>query len=308
MAYLALRDNDALRTNPPAGDQYLSDGGSNWLWAVFAIFALSFLVFFALTWTARHGEKIFHYLFAIALLAGTIAYFAMASDLGWSLVSQANNVREMGGTRQIFFAKYAFWVASFPAIIIALGLLSGVSWATIVYNVALSWAWILSYLFSAYTHSNYKWGFFAIGQTAHIALLFSTLAQGHSGARRVGYTRDHMALAGWTNFIWLFYPIAFGLSDGSNKIGVTPSFIFFGILDLLLVVVVAYAFIFLSRKWDYNRLNLAFTQYGRVATTAGTFPGKQTPAAVHPGGVVGYGNGNGTHAAAPGTAPVAARV
>jgi bacteriorhodopsin len=43
MAALFLRDNDALRTNPPAGDEYLTDGGSNWLWAVFAIFALSFV-------------------------------------------------------------------------------------------------------------------------------------------------------------------------------------------------------------------------------------------------------------------------
>jgi len=97
-----------------------------------------------LTWTARAGEKIFHYLFAISLLAGTIAYFAMASDLGWSLIEQANNVSTMGATRQIFFAKYAFWVVAFPAIIIALGLLSGVSWATIVYNVFLSWAWQVS--------------------------------------------------------------------------------------------------------------------------------------------------------------------
>jgi len=234
-----------------------------------------------LTWTARAGEKIFHYLFAISLLAGTIAYFAMASDLGWSLIEQANNAGPMGATRQIFFAKYAFWVVSFPAIIIALGLLSGVSWATIVYNVFLSWAWILSYLFSAYTHSKYKWGFFTIGQTAHFALLFSTLAQGHSGARRVGYTRDHMALAGYTNFIWLFYPIAFGLSDGGNRIGVTPSLIFFGILDLLLVPVLAYAFIFLARKWDYNRLNLAFTQHGRVAHANGTFPDKRTGAGVN---------------------------
>ena len=112
--------------------------------------------------------------------------------------------------------------------------------------------------------------------------MFSTLAQGHSGARRVGYSRHHIGLAGWTNFIWIFYPIAFGLSDGGNRIGVTPSFVFFGILDLLLVPVLAYAFIFLSRKWDYNRLNLAFTQYGRVATPGGTFPDKRTAAHVDP--------------------------
>ena len=65
----------------------------------------------------------------------------MASDLGWSLIPQANNVSTMGATRQIFFAKYVYWVVASPAIIMALGLLNGIPWATIVYNVALSWAW-----------------------------------------------------------------------------------------------------------------------------------------------------------------------
>src|SRR3569623_304502 len=60
---------------------------------------------------------------------------------------------------------------------------------------------ILSYLFSAYNRTNYKWGFFAIGTVAYIALAFSTLAQGHRGARRIGYSRDHAGLAGWMNLI-----------------------------------------------------------------------------------------------------------
>ena len=76
----------------------------------------------------------------MGLLVGTIAYFAMASDLGWVLVSQVNQLSK-GLTRQIFFAKYVYWVVSFPTVIIALGLVSGVAWATIFYNVALAWTW-----------------------------------------------------------------------------------------------------------------------------------------------------------------------
>lgn len=273
-----MRDNDALRANPAAGDERLSDGGSDWLWAVFAIFLVTFLVFFVLTWMARAGEKVFHYLFAITLLTGSIAYFAMASDLAWDVVTQVNDVSFNSATRQIFFAKYVYWVVSFPAATIALGLLSGVSWATIIYNVTLAWIWVLSYLFSAYTASNYKWGFFALGTMAYFALAFSTLAQGHSGATRLGYTRDHSGLAGWTNFLWFLYPIAFGVSDGGNVIGVTQGFIFFGILDLLMIPVLAIAFIFLARRWDYNRLNLAFTQYGRVPATNSVFPEKHAAA------------------------------
>lgn len=95
--------------------------------------------------------------------------------------------------------------------------------------------------------------------------------------RRIGYSRDHAGLAGWMNLIWFFYPIAFGLSDGGNRIGITSSFVFFGILDLLLVPLLAFVFILLARRWDYNRLNLAFTQYGRVHSAAGSFPEKRTP-------------------------------
>jgi bacteriorhodopsin len=138
---LFSRGNDALEINPPAGIDRLSVNGSDWLWTVTAIYVVSFLGFFALSFAARQGEKIFHYLFTIALLVGSIAYFAMASDLGYRLVAQVDSSSSLAITRQIFWPKYVNWVVSFPVIITALGLLSGVPWATIVYNIFLSWVW-----------------------------------------------------------------------------------------------------------------------------------------------------------------------
>ena len=144
---------------------------------------------------------------------------------------------------------------------------------------------ILTYLFTAYTTSTYKWGFYAFGTVAYLLLAFSTLFEGRRSlaARDVGPARGHhLGLAAWTNLLWLNYPIAFGISDGGNVIGVTPGFIYFGILDLLLVPVLAVAFLFLARKWDYGRLNIAFTQYGRVRASEGTFPEKTTAPAGGP--------------------------
>lgn len=282
--HLLSRANDALRTNPPAGDNFLNVNGSNWLWAVTAVFTLTFLLVAVHTRFARQHERIFHYLFAIATLVGAIAYFAQASDLGWSLITQADS-RDRGLTRQIFFAKYVFWTVAFPAVIVALGLLSGISWATILYQVFLAWTWVVSFLVSAYTATDYKWGFFAYGLAAQIALHVSTLTTGRRSARRVGVARDYTMLAGWANLLWFMYPIAYGLSDGGNRIGVVGGFIFFGILDLLLVPVMAAAFIVLARNWDYNKLNLAFTQYGRVARSEGTYPEKAHGAPA--GGVAG---------------------
>jgi len=273
-ALIFERSNDALNVNPPAGDQQLSVNGSDWLWAVTAVFLLSWLAMFALVWVARGGERIFHYLFISALAVGTIVYFAQASDLGWTVVSQANNVQN--GARQIFWAKYVLWVVEFPVVIVALGLLSGISWATIFYEVFVSWVWVISYLVGAFTATNYKWGFYAFGTFAWLVLAVHTLRDGSVGAKRLGVTRDHSMLAGWVNLLWLLYPIAWGLSDGGNRIGVTPSFIFYVILDFLLIPVTAWAFITLARRWDYNRLNIAFTQYGRVNHQPGTFPEKQT--------------------------------
>jgi bacteriorhodopsin len=279
MVALIYPRNDALRTHPPTGDQYLTTNGSNWLFAVAALFGFSALALYALKFRARAGERFFHYLFIIAFLTGLIAYYAMASDLAWDPVRQVNQVARSGLIRQIFWAKYVFWIVEFSAIIIALGVLSGISWATIFFNVALSWVWIIGYLVAAYTTSNYKWGFFAFGLLAHVFLLLSTMQTGLKSATRVGIKGDYFALAGYVNFLWLLYPIAWGLSDGGNRIGVVPSFIWFGILDLLLLCGVAYGIVFLSRRWDYNRLNIAFTQYGRVPHHSGTFPEKHTGAA-----------------------------
>jgi len=228
-----------------------------------------------------HGERIFHYIFKVALLVGSIAYFAMASDLGWAVIPQANE-QDRGDSRQIFYAKYVYWVVSFPSAILSLGLISGVSWATIAFNIVLSWIWVVSYLVSAFTMTNYKWGFFAFGTVAFFSLAFVLLTAGRTSAARVGSSGHYTILAGWTCFLWFLYPIAFGLSDGGNRIGVTSGFIFFGILDLLTIPLLAFATIFLSRKWDYGKLNLHFTQYGRV--TQGGHVVEKGPAS---GGVTG---------------------
>ncbi len=239
---------------------------------------------------ARAGERFFHYIFIIANLVGLIAYYAMASDLAWRVVRESNQVSHSGLFRQIFWAKYVFWVVEFPAVILALGILSGVSWATIVFHIVLSWVWIISFLVGAFTATNYKWGFFAFGIMAQIALGVSMLYRGMRSSDRVGSKSHYLGLAGWTNFLWLLYSLAWALSDGGNRIGVTASFIWWGILDIMLLTVVGFAVVVLSSKWDYNRLNIAFTQYGRVPATTGTFPEKEavaTPAGGNVGGPVG---------------------
>jgi len=270
---LVGRGNDALRVHPPQGAHHLTTNGSNWLWAVTALMLLAYLVFFVLSMRPRHGERIFHYVFASALIVGALVYYAQASDLGWRVIGQAHNATRYP-TRQVFYAKYIYWVVAFPAAVIALGLLSTVSWASIAYNVFLTWVWVISYLVSAFTPTRYKWGFFAIGTIAWLVLAFGTFTDGRKASVRSGVGRDFTMLAGWANLLWLNYVIAFAISDGGNKIGITQMFIYFGILDVLFIPVMAIATLVLSRRWDYGRLNLHFTQYGRVRHEGGVFPEK----------------------------------
>ncbi|KIL85577.1 hypothetical protein FAVG1_11071 [Fusarium avenaceum] len=270
--------NDALDVNPQSGDARLSEAGSDWLWAVTAIYLVSFLAYFALSFKPRNNERIFHYLFTIALFIGTIAYFSMASGIAYSVIpTQLNLSRAL--SYQIYFAKYINWVVAFPIVLLALGLMSGVSWATILFNIFLAWIWIISYLCSAYTTTSYKWGFYAFGTFAWLMLAYQTLHPGRTSAARLGLSRDYLMLAGWLNLLWFLYPIAFGLSDGGNKIGVTQSLVFFGVLDVLMIPGLAFAFMFLSKRWDYGALNLHFTQYGRVNSGNAVYPEKRAPAA-----------------------------
>jgi bacteriorhodopsin len=208
------------------------------------------------SFTSHESKRVFNYTLSMALLVGAVMYFAQAADLGWSAVEQTDHL-----TRQIFYTRYVNWVVSFPALVLSLGLLSGVSWTTIVLNIFIAWFWILSYLAAAYTTTSYKWGFFAFGTFAYIILAMSTINESRESAEVIGIGRDYMILSGWVNLLWLLYPIAFGLSDGGNIIGVTGSAIFYGVLDVLLLPVVSVGFLVLSRKWHFGKLQLDFSEY-----------------------------------------------
>lgn len=58
-------------------------------------------------------------------------------------------------------------------------------------------------------------------------------------------------------------------------IGVTGSFIFFGVLDLLMVPVLSFAVLFFARHWDYRKLNIAFSDSRPSRESEAVF--KETP-------------------------------
>ncbi|KAI0550125.1 hypothetical protein F4679DRAFT_220507 [Xylaria curta] len=249
---LYLRGNDALSINPSTGvSEAFSVGGSDWLWAVTGVYLVAFFGVLVPCFTSRESDRVFHYLYTLTVLVGAIAYYTQASNLGWSAVE----------SRQVFFVRYVNWVVAFPSAALGLGMLSGVSWTTIITNIVCSWIWVLTYIAAAYTTSVYKWGFYAFGTFTYFILALSTLNESREAAKRIGIARDYMILSGWVNLIWLLYPVAFALIDGAGILSVTSGSIFVGILDILMMPLWSASFIFMSRNWDYKKLQLNFSEH-----------------------------------------------
>ncbi|KAL5344654.1 hypothetical protein ACLOAV_010346 [Pseudogymnoascus australis] len=313
MNFLIPRGNNALDINPPNADRHLTTNGSNWLWACTAAFGVTFMSW--LVWTillrrpithnttapgvddraeeaakrARHGaalnttrrgERVFHYLLTTAAFVGLIAYFTMASGLGSTPVQQYLNTGVENGsgmqTRQIFYARYIYWFISWPLLLIAVLLLSDLSWATILFSVAVLEIWVVSWLSGALVHSSYRWGYFTFGLIAYLVLAFILLVWGVSSSLSLGFSKSYVLLASLLVLVWMVYPISWGLSEGSNRLSVTGEMVFYGILDLISVPIYGTLLLVLSRRLDHRSL-FAFTQRGRTSGREGPLTSSYGP-------------------------------
>jgi bacteriorhodopsin len=117
------RANDALNANPDAGlytgmsDINITTHGSDWYWAVTAVMAVSTLAFMGLSFTVPRNRRIFHYITASITLVASIAYFTMASNLGYTPIAvefQRSNPLVAGMYREIFYVRYIDWFVTTP--------------------------------------------------------------------------------------------------------------------------------------------------------------------------------------------------
>lgn len=260
MANIFVRNN-ALDVHPPLGQKQLTENGSNWLFAVTAIFLLVFLIFFVISSILSTGRRAFyHYIFTIILLVAAITYFAEASDLGWRLVRQVNHDRPQN--RQVFYPKFIRWAVAFAGLIIVQSGDRAVqptehhvmphttdhshginTFSVIFYEIGLAWIFVGSLLVASYVQSNYKWGFYAFGTFALLILIIGSLRHAATAKDK----RTHAVSNAWISILWLMYPIAWALADGGNRIGVTGGYIWYGILDILLICGTAMMYMFRSR-------------------------------------------------------------
>lgn len=263
---LAARNN-ILDINPPVASNNITKNGSNWLWAVMALHAFLFLVVLALTMKAKVNGRVLHYLALGILLFPTISYYSMASNLGSTAIPvEFNHDGVFERHRQIFWVRWVENTLTFTLEVIAVMLISGIGWVTILFTVGWVWVYTVMHLVGALTASSYKWGYFAFGLLAWAMIAFHLLVVAVPFANRFETKKWYFPLAAYLVFLWLIYPIAWGVSEAGNKISNDSENIFYGILDILSKGLFALALAFWAAKsLDYKRVNLWMHDHGRVS-------------------------------------------
>jgi bacteriorhodopsin len=122
-AELLDKRNNALATNPNdayytgASDINITTRGSDWYWAVTAVMAASTIGFIAHSTRVHRTRRVFHYITAAITLTAAIAYFTMASNLGYTPIGvefHRSDPKVRGAYREIFYVRYIDWVITTP--------------------------------------------------------------------------------------------------------------------------------------------------------------------------------------------------
>ncbi|WRT64275.1 uncharacterized protein IL334_001206 [Kwoniella shivajii] len=233
--------NQALDANPPTGSvQHITVRGSDWLWAVFAIMTFTDIVVFFWQFTLPRGQRVFHQL--------------------------------------AMYVRYIDWVITTPSLLLTLVLASGLPLSDIIALCYFDLVMIVTGLVGALVVSSYKWGFYAFGCAAlfYIWWVLAGPARSSAGALGPGYKSAFTKSAAILSFLWLLYPIAWGLADGGNVITPDSEMIFYGVLDVLAKPVFTIFHLYSLSKLDLSLLQLSS---GKFSTSGGVFDREKHAAA-----------------------------
>jgi len=240
--------------------------GSDWYWAVTAVMTCATLAFIGLSATKPRSHRLFHYITAAVTMVASIAYFSMASNLGWTpidveFVRTGNGVGGMN--REIFYVRYIDWFITTPLLLMDLLLTAGMPWPSILYVILIDEVMVVTGLVGALVKTSYKWGYWTFGMFALFYILYVLVWEARRNASRLGKDVGTVFLmtGTLTSFLWTLYPIAWGLCEGGNLITPDSEAVFYGILDLLAKPVFGAILIFGHRNIDPARLGLLIKDY-----------------------------------------------
>jgi bacteriorhodopsin len=111
-------------------------------------------------------------------------------------------------------------------------------------------------------------GFYIFGCFAMLGIFYILAIEGRRHAKHIGsdVNRVYTMCGVWTLFIWLLYPIAWGLSEGGNVITPDSEAVFYGVLDFCAKPIFSILLIIGHWNIDPARLGLTIREYD-VGTT-----------------------------------------
>ncbi|SMN21287.1 similar to Saccharomyces cerevisiae YDR033W MRH1 Protein that localizes primarily to the plasma membrane, also found at the nuclear envelope [Maudiozyma saulgeensis] len=234
--------NEALKINGPAkADFHITSRGSDWLFTVFCIYTFACIIAILLMFKKPANERFVYYTIIIPYACMAVNYFTMASNLGWAPVVALYNRNRVStqetnlGTRQIFYSRLIGWFLAMPWPVIQLSLMGKTPIWHIIFNCFFTELFVIGYLVACVVHSTYKWGYYTFGTASIIVTLVSLMTTTKNLTKRLGedVTKIFTYMFGLNAFIWLIYPICFGLSEAGNVIVPDSEHIFYGIIDLI---------------------------------------------------------------------------
>lgn len=186
-------------------------------------------------------------------------------------------------------------------------LASGLALSDIFLTAFMALAIVVMGLVGALTPSSYKWGFFVFGLFALFYVMcvvilvlsmvtrsltsffFSSVFWGlgsRTSLTTAGAThrRWYNTGSGWITFIWPLYFIAWGVSEGGNRIGPTGEMVFYGILDIFAGPLFLFTHLWALRSLDYTAFGLQSGKYSDYARTGGYGRGTGTGVGAGPAG------------------------
>lgn len=272
--------NHALQHNPPHGlDIHLTKRGSDWLWAVFALFGCLVVIYTVLFFIAQFkGNKVTRFAIAVPFLISLFeffGYFIYASDLGWTGVqAEFNNFKvhpsitgESPGIRQVFYAKYVAWFLCWPLLLYLVDLTGltttegkdiEISALEMIHSLLVQIVgtefWVVSLLIGSLLKSTYKWGPWVFAAVTMLIVQGIITKRQFFDLKIRGFTAV-MILTSYI-VVWLYF-ISWGLSEGGNKIQPDGESVFYGVLDICMFAILpAYLLFIVSRYGEWPEFSL----------------------------------------------------
>ncbi|KAF2741776.1 family A G protein-coupled receptor-like protein [Sporormia fimetaria CBS 119925] len=235
----------------------ITNRGSSLYFAICAVMGFTGLLYLALGYMKPRRDRLFHYITAGILFVASIAYFTMGSNLGFTPIAvefPRSRADVRGVYREIFYVRYIDWFITTPLLLADLLLTAGLPWPKIAWVVLIDWVMIVLGLVGALVQSRYKWAYYAVACAALLYILYELLwtARRHANIMGPHVRRTFQVCGVLTIFVWLLYPIAWGLCEGGNYLAPDSEAIFYSVLDFCAKPVFGALLL-----WGHRKINTA---------------------------------------------------